>query len=94
MDPPRDSPAWGRSPGVAAVPAEGKFDHLYADKVQEHVARRVEAAFAANQVSDSVEFFVHARFGEVEPLHEWVKPHRYSYIETRVIKRPLAWPLY
>ncbi len=145
--------------GVAAVPAEGKFDHLYADKVQEHVARRVEAAFAANRVSDSVEFFVHARFGdpakeilllaqgvgadliivgskgitgiervllgsvsesivrsagcgvmvarpktypdvellkifEVEPLHEWVKPHRYSYIETRVIKRPLEWPLY
>ncbi len=31
---------------------------------------------------------------EVEPSHHYVPPHRYSYEETRMIKRPDEWPLY
>ena len=33
---------------------------------------------------------------EVEPDHQhpYVPPHRYSWEETRVIERPLEWPLY
>ncbi|MEP6860702.1 MAG: universal stress protein [Deltaproteobacteria bacterium] len=31
---------------------------------------------------------------ETEPTKSYVPPHRYSYEETRVIKRPPNWPLY
>jgi len=31
---------------------------------------------------------------EIEPHHHYVKPHRYSYENTRVQMRPTEWPLY
>lgn len=146
--------------GVPDVPADGKYDYHYAERVQHSLTARIEAEFAANHVPGSVHFFVHARFGdaateilvlaqgvgadliivgshgitslervllgsvseavvrragcsvivarpksyadvkllsiiEVEPSHHpYVPPHRYSYEETRLIKRPLEWPLY
>ncbi len=146
--------------GVPVVPAEGKYDYQYAERVQQQLTKRIETEFAAQHVPGAVHFFVHARFGkaateilvlakgvgadliivgshghtslerallgsvseavvrgagcsvivarpksyadvkllpiiEVEPSHHpYVPPHRYSYEETRLIKRPLEWPLY
>lgn len=145
--------------GVPAVPANGKIDYVYADKVQHALAAKIEKAFEASDVPEAVHYFVHARLGEpadeilflakgvgadlvivgsigltgveraligsvseavvrgagcpvvvarpksyadvelipiteVEPSHHYTPPHRYSYEETRVTKRPIDWPLY
>ena len=50
--------------GATTLPPEGKVDYLYAEKVQEHVSKRIHGFFADREAPKEIHFFVHARIGD------------------------------
>jgi len=49
---------------VPALPADGPIDYRYAERVQRALTEVVEAALRTAQVTQPVQFYVHARIGK------------------------------
>ncbi|HTJ47231.1 MAG TPA: universal stress protein [Kofleriaceae bacterium] len=61
--------------------------------VSEHVVREAKCPVMVVKPKDYAEVELEQIVESPEPHHRYARPHRYSYVDQRVITRPANWPL-